>query len=465
MRQRIRNSIPVRAALVAFLVILGSLAPAAGNSPLDPLTPELGRAAYDTRSVDIALDLDVAGGRIDAASVTIDAVAVEPLDEIHFDFRQGLTVDAVLLGGDPVRWRHVDDDLVILPAAPLAAGESFTVDVRYHGQPGDHPDPYQRGWWATGSEIFIVGEPGGAEAWFPVNNHPSDAALYTLELTVPDGITTVAGGDPGPVSREGGQVTTRWTLDDPIPAYLLAFAAGEFEIDRRDGPDGIRITHAWPPDLPAEEREVLDAVPEMIEVFSELFGPYPGERFGGVVVDGFGAALETEEMVIYGRRALNEETVAHELAHHWFGNSVRLERWQDIWLNEGFGRYAEVLWIEHRDGPEARDARLAQLATAVERLHAASASPVPIGNPTPDSMFDGATYNRGALALHALRGELGDDAFFGLLREWHRRHAGTAAGTDDFIALATEVAGRDLSGFFPAWLYEEDLPQPLIAAG
>ncbi|MFM9107853.1 MAG: M1 family aminopeptidase [Chloroflexota bacterium] len=293
-----------------------------------------------------------------------------------------------------------------------------------------------------------------------MNNHPADAALWTLSLTVPEGAAALAGGAPSEPVAAGEGVTTTWVYDDPVSPYLLAFAAGAFEIVREAGPGGLPVTLALPPDLPPEPRATLGEIPAMLEYFEGLFGPYPGRRFGAAVVDGFGGALETEEMVIFGRPSVSPRTVAHEIAHHWFGNSVRIESWSDIWLNEAFGRYAEILWTEHAEGPIARDAALGQLAGAVTRQAAAGAPPVAL--PTIESLFGGNTYNRGALMLHALRARLGDDAFFALLRDWNARYANEAAGTDEFVALATSFAGEDLSEFFDDWLYRPEAPDPLL---
>jgi aminopeptidase N len=159
-------------------------------------------------------------------------------------------------------------------------------------------------------------------------------------------------------------------------------------------------------------------------------------------------------MIGYDRSAVNERTIAHEIAHHWFGNSVSTARWQDIWLNEGFARYAEILWAEAAHGSEAAAAALnRQIAGFATVSRTGDGAGVLIGDPGADHLFTEVPYAGGAVVLHELRQRLGDEAFFRLLQEWAARYRYSTATTDDFIALAEEVSGEDLDAFFTDWLY------------
>ena len=207
--------------------------------------------------------------------------------------------------------------------------------------------------------------------------------------------------------------------------------------------------------------------PEIIKFLSDEFGPYPFKTAGGIVDDGEVAfAIETQTRPVYARvyfkdPAIAASAVIHEMAHQWFGNSVRLARWQDIWLNEGFAVYAEWLWSEHEGGLTPQ-AYFDDLTTTI-----APDDPwwqLAIGNPGTADLFDGQVYDRGALTLHALRLRVGDAAFFRILKTWTRTKAGQAVTTPMFIALAEQISHQDLDAFFDAWLYTAGYPADAIAA-
>jgi aminopeptidase N len=190
----------------------------------------------------------------------------------------------------------------------------------------------------------------------------------------------------------------------------------------------------------------------MIDVLDDMFGPYPFEAYGAVVVDeDLGFALETQTLSIFGTDSYEDPVVvAHELAHQWFGNHVTLGTWRDIWLNEGFATYAQWLWDERSGGPSAED--------WAREVAGAGGLDLPPAEPGPEGLFDISVYYRGALTLHVLRHELGDDAFFRLLQTWGEQYGGRSATTADFEALAAEVAGRDLQPLFDAWLRAPQMP-------
>ena len=186
----------------------------------------------------------------------------------------------------------------------------------------------------------------------------------------------------------------------------------------------------------------------MIAFFADRFGPYPFVAAGAIVDDDtVGYALETQTRPVYSLRA-RERTVAHELAHQWFGNAVSPERWADIWLNEGWATYAEWLWGEERGDATAQELFDEVMAIPADDEFWALA----IADPGPLGLFLGGVYDRGAATLHALRLEIGDDAFFAGARLWVSRYDNDTATTEDFEALYEEVSGQDLTAFFDVWV-------------
>lgn len=434
----------------------------------DPYFPLLGNGGYDAIHYTLDLDLDIEEGSILDATATIDAVATQALSSFNFDYR-GPGIDGVTVNGAAAEWSRDGGELTITPAAPILEEEPFTTVVRYHGEPDvDENDRFERGWWATGDSIFAVGEPAGSDVWYPVNGYPLDKATYTISITAPEPYDVAANGvlasvvDTTGAAGNPSTTTYTWENREPTASYLVTFNAADLDIVSVVGPEGITVIEAFDPELPLHDKRLFNLVPEMIEVFTDLFGPYPFPSIGSTVFEdtSFNAALETQGMVGYDPSAVTERTIAHEVGHHWFGNSVTLARWQDIWLNEGFARYTETLWFEAAHGDEAADASLRrQMASLANALASSAGAGVRIGDPGPDHLFSEVVYAGGALVLADLRARIGDEAFFELLREWAARYAKSNATTDDFIALAAEIAGEDLDAFFDDWLFTPWTPE------
>ena len=251
-----------------------------------------------------------------------------------------------------------------------------------------------------------------------------------------------------------GWTTWSWNAPDPMAAYLTTASVGNYELRESTGPGGVPIIDAVDRDLPASAARDLAKVPEMMNFFEGVFGPYPFVAYGAIVDDdSVGYALETQTRSFFSRSA-REGTVAHELVHQWVGDDVSVQRWADIWHNEGWATYGTWLWTESQGGRSAQE--------SFERVMAIPADDpfweLAIGDPGAEHLFDSAIYNRSAAMLYALRETIGDEAFLELTRTWLARHSGSSASTEQYIALAEEVSGQQLDGFFDTWLYTPGKP-------
>lgn len=453
-------------ALVLALALLGGGVVSAqgpgGPSIGDSYYPELGNGGYDARHYTLDLAVNMTTGRLEGLA-TLEAIATESLTSFNLDF-SGLSVMSLRLNGEPVAFERDGLEMTILPAEPLPAGEPFTLETRYEGVPeaiSPQAIPIRMGWNRHSKGVYVASEPVGSATWFPVNEHPLDKATYTISVTVPQPYVVAANGLLVETIEDGRMVTYVWENSHPTASYLVTVNIGEFMIEEQAGPDGLPIRNYFPASVYEEAVYDFGRTPEMITFFSEIFGPYPFEAYGVVVAEqALGFALETQTLSLFGLRHVDgmrssENTIAHELAHQWFGNAVSLADWSEIWLNEGFATYASYLWEEHDKGPDVFANMLRQFYMF---LTASQGMMPPPGAPPPGDLFNASVYMRGAMTLHALRARIGDEAFFALLPAYYQAHEFGNATTADFIALAEEISGDDLGEFFEGWLYSLALP-------
>ncbi|RZQ61661.1 M1 family metallopeptidase [Amycolatopsis suaedae] len=456
-----------RAALTSFLACLliagcttdgatpastsGEGAPGAG----DPYYPNDGNGGYDAVDYQVSVSYDPATKRLDG-DTTVAAKATQDLSRFNLDLR-GLEVAEVQVDGAPARFaREGDFELVVTPAKPVAAGSTFHTRVRYGGTPTSHPDGSvgAGGWMPTrAGGAYALGQPHSAAFWFPVNETPRDKATFHLSVRVPEQWQVVAAGKEAGTSTDGGWTTSRWAEDNPTASYLTTVSIDRFTVDRGTLPDGTPLINAYAPGAESK-RAIAARTAEVIEFLAGKFGPYPQSTAGGIYLnERIGFSLETNGRPTYAAWA-DLETVVHELAHQWYGNSVSVRDWSDVCLNECFASYAQWLWAEAKEGADLD----AKYRAAVERTR---------DNPRPwqaklhemgqGKEFDG-VYDKGILAVHALRRTVGEDVFNRVLREWPARHRGGNASWRELEQYVNEAAGRDLTPFFDAWFRGDEVP-------
>jgi len=430
----------------------------------DSLYPGLGNGGYDVEHYTVDLTFDPEQHVLNA-EVQIEATATLPIQDFSLDFA-GFEISDLTVDDQEVEYTRDGSKLIIHSPGIVPTGEAFVTTVSYNGSPGpvmSQALPFHVGWLTDSNGVsYVVAEPDGGHTWMPVNDHPSDKATYTFKITVPDPLIAAANGVHVETITDLGWATWIWESEQPMASYLATVIIGDLDIvaDQASTVEsGVPVRNVLPDDLSAASLETLKKHGEMIAYLETIFGPYPFDAYGLAVVEDFEAALENQTLSIFGRYMVDiplffEIVMVHELAHQWFGNSVTPADWGDIWLNEGFATYSEWLWIEHTAG---HSAMLSQVEAERNRM-AISALPPP-GSPPGDDLFNSSVYIRGGLVLHALRVEVGDEAFFDIVRQYADTYRDGVVTTNDFITLAESVSGHDLDDLFDRWLYGEEVPE------
>jgi aminopeptidase N len=423
----------------------------------DRYVPNHGDLSFDAAHYDLQLDYSIESNRL-SGRATITAIALDDLDELELDLYR-LRVSKVSVDGSPVaKYTHRKSKLVIRPRTRVAAGSTFTVVVAYAGSPQPMPGlDGEAGWEELADGVIVASQPHGAPSWFPCNDRPSNKAAYAIEITAPSNYLVVANGALKSKRRRAAGTTWRHVEESPMATYLATVQIGRYSMVGSG--TSVPIRTVYPAGKKSASGGPFSRQDEMLSTFVRLFGPYPFATYTAVITpDELDIPLEAQGLAVFGSNFAtddwgSERLVAHELAHQWFGNSVTLSHWRDIWLHEGFACYAEWLWSEESGRPAAEHhARLHW-----DRLNHLGQDFL-LGDPGPDLMFDDRVYKRGALLLHALRTSVGDDRFFDVLRAWTDRHAHGSVVTDDFIALCIEMCGASVGGLFDAWLRQVSLP-------
>ncbi|MGB3303657.1 M1 family metallopeptidase [Gordonia sp. (in: high G+C Gram-positive bacteria)] len=430
----------------------------AASHELDPYLPGNGNLGYRVTRYDLALDYRVNSNRL-SGTATVTATSYEQLRRVGLDLASSMRVDKVTVNGQRVRFAHRLGKLSITPAAPIPTGSAITMEVRYSGTPRPVRSPWGSvGWEELENGSLCANQPNGAPSWFPCDDHPEAKAPFRIEITTDSPYYALANGRLVSKRRRAGQTTWVYEQPEPMSTYLAAIQIGQYE--RRTMVDGPVPVHGlMPPALEKNFEASFARQPQMVAAFTEMFGPYPFREYTSLVTeDALEIPLESQGFSTFGANhcdgTLNHERlVAHELAHQWFGNSVTVARWQDIWLHEGFACYAEWLWSQHSGGK-----------TADEWAHhyyaklAAEPVAVTLADPGPKQMFDDWVYKRGAITLHALRLRIGDGEFFALIRRWTEKYAYRCVTTEDFIALASTFTTTSLNDIWQDWLFTAKLP-------
>jgi aminopeptidase N len=439
----------------------------------DSLYPDQGNGGYDVSHYDLDLTWEPGppGGTIDAVATITAATTGPPLSSFGLDFEgDDLDVTSVEVNGAGAAFSRLDEadgttpgkhKLVVTPATPV--GGAFTVVVDYDGTPslrGGETAGSDEGWIATPDGASFLNQPIGSMTGFPNNNTPKDKATYTISVTVPDTYEVASNGELTAIPPVGGPRTWVWTESQPMASELVLISIGQFDVTQstvtlsgnRVIPEWSFVDSALSPTSKATfttQRLRLSAVLTGLESF---LGPYPGHSTG-IVLDatGVGYALETQDRPTWSTAGFIADSFEHELTHQWYGDAVAPGDWNGLWVNEGMATWAP----EHLNGTN-QAAFFGEWSTTPASSNRWRTPPSAMT--TPSQLFGWQSYDRGAMTYEALRATIGDPAFFQLIKQWQTDFKGQTKRWTDLVALAEQIAGRDLTAFFQDWLCDADKP-------
>jgi aminopeptidase N len=439
---------------------------ARGGKPDAAKSAEMAR--YDVKFYHINLETSATSLFISGNTLIKITSLADNFDRIVLQLTSKLSVSSVTVNGSPASYTRPNNYIEISLSSPVNSGVLLDVVVTYSGIPDNGPG-INRTTSSTWSQtiIWTLSESFHAYEWFPVKQELTDKADSAyIYITSPKPLTAVSNGILKSVTDVGADLRRyEWETTYPIAYYLISLTVGNYlQYDLAANVGGTTVPQPNyiynSPGCLEQYKTAIDRTPELIELFSGLFGPYPfaGEKYGHVMAP-FNGGMEHQTITMMG--LFNFGLIAHELAHQWFGDYVTCATWQDIWINEGFASYCEYLALEFTGQmPTAR----AWLATAYDRSLTQPAGAVyltPAEALSESRIFSSAlSYKKGAALLHMLRMEMGnDELFFGSLRQYLTEFANSTATGLDFLDVVNRHTGKDYRWFFDQWYFGKGFPR------
>lgn len=420
------------------------------------------------------LDLNVENNTIViSGNVTIEAKStVTVLDTFAFELISAMTIDSVFVDGIRQVFDHSSDVAMVPLSSPIPMGILFSVKVYYHGSPPSGED--NSGVFTDSSVTYhknvtwTLSEPYAAKEWWPTKQDLRDKA-DSVWVFLTTGSQNKAGSQgllTGTTVMPNGKVRYEWKSKYPIDYYLISFAVSDYQdyslyAYPAGASDSVLIQNYIynEPGCLDSNKVALDQTASTLELFSDLFGPYPfiKEKYGHCMAE-LDGGMENQTMTTL--RKLNFEIIAHELGHMWFGDKVTCATWSDIWINEGFASYADYLALHFLSTPYY-DSLWLKIVNDKVKAEPGGSVYVPAGDLNDiGRIFDERlTYRKGALLLHMIRFELQDDElFFNVLKTYVEKYADSVATGDNFRDWLESVSGKDFTDFFNQWYYGEGYP-------
>ncbi len=414
----------------------------------------------DVLTYDLAFTLDPAQPFLSGtAAIRLMGTAAGGTSSVELSLSASYLVTSVKVRGAEAAYTRPAGRVVVPLSPPLAREERATVELSWQGAP---PSAGAMRFFqtATGYAATTVAEPYDAPTFWPCVDDPADRAVVTVGATVPRAYALVSAGSPSRTVLADGRESWRWTFPHAISTYLVSVNVAPYaRVDgswTRPGGGTMPLRSYLLPEHVDANRARLATIPRHLDVLSALFGEYPFVESGYGIVEGhFPGGMEHPSMTSIGTQILADGSrdrtllLVHELAHQWWGDLVTMRTWDDVWLNEGFATYAEVLYLERSGG---RPPGQVLSASYDDGLYAGQLGPAVVAPLDDPFRFTGAVYDKGGWVLHMLRRLVGDQLFFDGLAQWRTRHALGVATRGDLRALYEELSGRELKQFFDQWV-------------
>jgi aminopeptidase N len=413
-----------------------------------------------------------------------------PTNKVTLDAK-AMLIHSIELNGKKLDFNYDNFQIIIELPREYKKGEEYTLHIKYTAQP---EKVKQKGGTAISAakglyfinplglqkdkptQVWTQGETEASSCWFPTIDAPNQKTSQELYITVPKKYVTLSNGRLISQKESGNNRTDYWKLDQKHAPYLFFIGVGEFEIIK-DQYKNIPVHYYVEKKYAPFAMEVFGDTPEMIGFFAEKLGvEYPWNKYHQIVVrDYVSGAMENTTAVIHGEQAnqmkgqlidenRQENTIAHEVFHHWFGNLVTSESWSNLALNESFASYSEYLWREHKYGKENADMHLFdQRKVYKDDKDNFDKKLVRFNYIDKEDLFDAVSYNKGGAILHMLRHYLGDEAFFTGLKKYLIDNQYKAAEVHQLRLAFEEVTGKDLNWFFNQWFYGSGHPKVQVS--
>ena len=417
----------------------------------------------DISYYDIDISIDIESEQISGNVFLSGSVGLDQPDSIELDLSNSMTVDSIYVNNLLTLFDHDDNKIKIpTPEETLTEGYDFNVQIFYHGQPTSTGfGSFNYDTYNGIPHIWTLSEPYGARDWWPCKDDPSDKA-DSLEISVTlqeEQIVVSNGLLIEEVSIGNNLKKYTWFESYPISTYLVSITSYPYTVwhDEYIGLNGDTLPldfYVYPDHYEMVHDNYL-LTKDMMKIFAEKFGEYPfmNEKYGHAE---FGRGGGMEHQTISSMGGYSEWLIAHELGHQWWGDLVTCSDFHHIWLNEGFARFSEAIWVEASNGSEAYKNYWSN------HTYYGSGTIYVEDPSTTSQIFNGnLTYNKAGWVVHMLRGVLGDSLFFEALQSYAYNDslAYDAVTTEDFKLVCENVSGLELDSFFEQWIYGEFYPK------